>query len=68
MYGNLRHFNLTRYLTRVPHRFQLKNLQLLPQKISALVGTGLGAGTLADCIITGALVYFLRRHKSGFNQ
>ncbi|KAI0669101.1 hypothetical protein C8Q78DRAFT_978516 [Trametes maxima] len=36
--------------------------------LPAEVGTGLGAGTLADCIITGSLVYFLRGHKSGFNQ
>ncbi|KAI0640896.1 hypothetical protein C8Q79DRAFT_1014742 [Trametes meyenii] len=48
--------------------FVLKKLALLPVKIPAEVGTGLGAGTLADCIITGSLVYFLRGHKSGFNQ
>ncbi|KAI0669096.1 hypothetical protein C8Q78DRAFT_230474 [Trametes maxima] len=48
--------------------FILQKLALLPIKIPAEVGTGLGAGTLADCIITGSLVYFLRGHKSGFNQ
>ncbi|KAI1795263.1 hypothetical protein LXA43DRAFT_1090915 [Ganoderma leucocontextum] len=48
--------------------FQLKNLELLPEKITPQVGVGLGAGTLADCIITGSLVYYLRSHKSGFND
>ncbi|KAI0776577.1 hypothetical protein BD413DRAFT_224131 [Trametes elegans] len=48
--------------------FILKNLHLLPHKISAEVGTGIGAGTLADCVITACLVYYLREHKSGFNQ
>ncbi|OSC97545.1 hypothetical protein PYCCODRAFT_1440062 [Trametes coccinea BRFM310] len=48
--------------------FVLKKLALLPIKIPAEVGTGLGAGTLADIIITSSLVYFLREHKSGFNH
>ncbi|KAL7277632.1 hypothetical protein ACG7TL_008559 [Trametes sanguinea] len=51
-----------------PPDFVLKKLALLPIKIPAEVGTGLGAGTLADIIITSSLVYFLREHKSGFNQ
>ena len=48
--------------------FQLKDLEVLPTKITPEVGIGLGAGTLADCIITGSLVYYLRKHKSGFNK
>ncbi len=48
--------------------FQLKDLKVLPEKITPEVGIGLGAGTLADCIITGTLVYYLRKHKSGFNK
>ncbi|CDO69414.1 hypothetical protein BN946_scf184791.g9 [Trametes cinnabarina] len=48
--------------------FVLKKLALLPIKIPAEVGTGLGAGTLADIIITSSLVYFLHGHKSGFNN
>ncbi|PIL26435.1 hypothetical protein GSI_12193 [Ganoderma sinense ZZ0214-1] len=48
--------------------FQLKDLEVLPEKITPEVGVGLGAGTLADCIITGTLVYYLRKHKSGFNN
>lgn len=48
--------------------FQLKDLEVLPTKITPEVGVGLGAGTLADCIITGTLVYYLRKHKSGFNK
>ncbi|KAM5539675.1 hypothetical protein V8D89_006784 [Ganoderma adspersum] len=48
--------------------FQLKDLEVLPEKITPEVGVGLGAGTLADCIITGTLVYYLRKHKSGFNK
>lgn len=48
--------------------FQLKDLEILPKRITPEVGVGLGAGTLADCIITGTLVYYLRKHKSGFNK
>ncbi|KAI0739554.1 hypothetical protein C8Q80DRAFT_187908 [Daedaleopsis nitida] len=47
--------------------FILKNFELLPKKITAEVGSGLGAGTLADILITVSLVVMLRRHKSGFN-
>ncbi|KAI0739494.1 hypothetical protein C8Q80DRAFT_1274554 [Daedaleopsis nitida] len=47
--------------------FQIKDLDILPKKISAQVGTGLGAGTLADILITASLVVLLKRHQSGFN-
>ncbi|EPS95736.1 hypothetical protein FOMPIDRAFT_1053912 [Fomitopsis schrenkii] len=40
----------------------------LPHEIAALVGTGMGAGTLADWIITVSLVVLLRRKKTNFNQ
>ncbi|KAI0731469.1 hypothetical protein C8Q72DRAFT_229257 [Fomitopsis betulina] len=40
----------------------------LPHQITALVGTGMGAGTLADWIITVSLVLLLRRKKSNFNH
>ncbi|KAI0753761.1 hypothetical protein C8Q74DRAFT_1373701 [Fomes fomentarius] len=46
--------------------FILKNLETLPFTLSPYVGTGLSAGTLADFIVTGSLVYYLRRHKTGF--
>ncbi|KAH9840897.1 uncharacterized protein C8Q71DRAFT_854751 [Rhodofomes roseus] len=40
----------------------------LPHQIAALVGTGMGAGTLADWIITLSLVILLRRKKTKFSQ
>ncbi|KAI0716550.1 hypothetical protein C8Q76DRAFT_411635 [Earliella scabrosa] len=46
--------------------FSLENLALLPVLLTPHVGSALGAGTLADCIITGSLVYYLRKHKTGF--
>lgn len=36
--------------------------------VQVLVGTGMGAGSLADWIITGSLVVLLRRKRSGFNR
>ncbi|KAI0776575.1 hypothetical protein BD413DRAFT_610196 [Trametes elegans] len=46
--------------------FILKNLSTLPFKLSPYVGTALGAGTLADFIVSGCLVYYLRRSRTGF--
>ncbi|TFY64716.1 hypothetical protein EVJ58_g2427 [Rhodofomes roseus] len=40
----------------------------LPHQIAALVGTGMGAGTLADWIITLSLVILLRRKKTKFSH
>jgi len=48
--------------------FELRLLALVPGKIGIEVGTGLGAGTLADFIITVSLVWYLRTHRSGFNS
>lgn len=48
--------------------FQIKVLARLPDAMSAYVGTGMGAGSLADCIITASLVYFLRTHRTGFSS
>ncbi|GBE84573.1 hypothetical protein BKA93DRAFT_827718 [Sparassis latifolia] len=48
--------------------FQIRELALVPHKIGVEVGVGMGAGTLADFIITVSLVWFLRGHRSGFNS
>lgn len=47
---------------------QIKILAELRGRIGVLVGTGMGAGSLADWIITGSLVVLLRRKRSGFNR
>ncbi|KAM5530902.1 hypothetical protein V8D89_015434 [Ganoderma adspersum] len=47
--------------------FQIKVLKELSKKISGFVGGALGSGTLADCIITGTLTFYLQTHKSGYN-
>ena len=49
------------------NRFQIKVLKDLSKKISGFVGGALGSGTLADCIITGTLTFYLQTHKSGYN-
>jgi len=43
------------------------DLSRLPKAIAPLVGTGMGAGSLCDCIITVSLVYYLKRSRNGFN-
>lgn len=48
-------------------RFQIKVIKDLSKKISGLVGGALGSGTLADCIITGTLTFYLQTNKSGYN-
>ncbi|KAH9934307.1 uncharacterized protein B0H18DRAFT_553516 [Fomitopsis serialis] len=46
----------------------IKVIADLSQKIGALVGIGLGAGCLADWIILVALVFLLRRRRSGMKD
>ncbi|PCH43295.1 MFS general substrate transporter [Wolfiporia cocos MD-104 SS10] len=48
--------------------FQIQVLDKLPKAMAPYVGTGMGAGSVADCIITGALVHYLRTHRSGFSS
>ncbi|KAH9934368.1 uncharacterized protein B0H18DRAFT_557147 [Fomitopsis serialis] len=43
---------------------EIKVLAELPHRIGALVGIGMGAGSLADWIITASLVFFLRRNRN----
>ncbi|KAI0351185.1 hypothetical protein OH77DRAFT_1429975 [Trametes cingulata] len=47
--------------------FHLRTFEQIAKKTIAPVIVGLGAGTLADCVITASLVYLLRVHKSGLN-
>ncbi|EIW56996.1 uncharacterized protein TRAVEDRAFT_49807 [Trametes versicolor FP-101664 SS1] len=42
----------------------LKSFQLIKHGTLVTVVIGLSSGTLADCVITGSLVYLLRIHKS----
>ncbi|KAH9951194.1 hypothetical protein B0H21DRAFT_705847 [Amylocystis lapponica] len=35
---------------------------------AAEVGIGIGSGTIADCIITVSLVFYLRKQRTGFNR
>lgn len=48
--------------------FQIQVLDKLPDAMAPYVGTGMGSGSIADCIITASLVYYLRDHKTGFNS
>ncbi|EPS97871.1 hypothetical protein FOMPIDRAFT_1042713 [Fomitopsis schrenkii] len=47
---------------------EIKVLAELPHRIGPLVGIGMGAGSLADWIITASLVFFLRRHRTGLDD
>lgn len=65
---------IIRRFTGLPHQIAVSPTHpaiqygVLNRDSKALVGTGMGAGTLADWIITVSLVVLLRRKKTNFNQ